>query len=487
MMPSINLSKEVAYDLLHYGNAHWQSSVFRIVGTILLWVILLFTFSQIGFTMYTDIPTVPFYTITVICIMLYFGSCWIAKAPKGSKNTLNIGVSISTEGYNQRKAIMRNFIFQQRQLIDKRNPDGNMSLIVLPEYYARRCTTSSEARHLAERTNCLFMIYGRAMQVTRQAGEHTVLELNCQLRDDLVAEPIKKRLQTTIGGPPSTRWFIPRNLEFEGLELSSEYTTIVAQYMIAKAYLFYSAMEINIRRDPNRVEPPSASYEHLTDQLDFARSIFKEFWISRDAVKSGVPPMDLIRGMLPEDIATTDWNMSLIKYWKWQKSKDLNKLNDVKPLLDEIIQFDPTNTDARLFRAMWHFAMNTDCSSAFADLKRCERARDSTWQFSKAFLHAYQGDLQKAKKLYGKAFKQKAEQDVGFQVEDFIHWALEQEPDKTQLYFCLGLINWKEKDDKELAIENYKRFTQQAPKEFQEEKRLAEAHIETIKGEFESE
>ena len=63
------------------------------------------------------------------------------------------------------------------------------------------------------------------------------------------------------------------------------------------------------------------------------------------------------------------------------------------------------------------------------------------------------------------------------------NWVLEQEPDKIQLHFCLGLVNFLGKGDYARALQDFEKFLEAASKEqFEEQIRLAEAYIGNIRG-----
>jgi hypothetical protein len=68
-------------------------------------------------------------------------------------------------------------------------------------------------------------------------------------------------------------------------------------------------------------------------------------------------------------------------------------------------------------------------------------------------------------------------------IEDFVAWIVEKEPDKTQLHFCLGVINFLCKGDPARAVLDFQKFLEVTPADqFAEEQRLAMAYIDTING-----
>jgi hypothetical protein len=79
--------------------------------------------------------------------------------------------------------------------------------------------------------------------------------------------------------------------------------------------------------------------------------------------------------------------------------------------------------------------------------------------YSDAFLHAYDGDLQAAYRIYKKAFDFPSnDQTLLVQVEEFIQIVIDEEPERIDLYFCLGLLNYRGKFDLGAAQTDFRRF-----------------------------
>ena len=71
------------------------------------------------------------------------------------------------------------------------------------------------------------------------------------------------------------------------------------------------------------------------------------------------------------------------------------------------------------------------------------------------------------------------------QAEEFISRVLDEEPDKAQLHYCLGLLNLLFKGDKTRALEELRRFTEVAPiPEFAREIEAAKSYVQQIAAEL---
>jgi tetratricopeptide (TPR) repeat protein len=151
----------------------------------------------------------------------------------------------------------------------------------------------------------------------------------------------------------------------------------------------------------------------------------------------------------------------------------------------KIRNFTGLNYDAKLMYSIYLFVRNRDIDKAINELKKCKAVRDVTWKYNLAFLYAYKSDLKRAKLIYKSAFKGFSHPNITLQTEVFIEWILEEEPDKIQFYYCLGLINWFDKGDLELAILNFNKFIEtDTCNKFPTETEISKSYLNTIRGEL---
>ena len=126
--------------------------------------------------------------------------------------------------------------------------------------------------------------------------------------------------------------------------------------------------------------------------------------------------------------------------------------------------------------------MHRDLETARSEIRACRNSQDAAWRYSEAFLHAYDGDLQRAYVSYRNAFDSPLnDRTVPTQCEEFIQAIIEEEPDRTWLYYCLGLINHRAKGDPEAAIKDFRRFVDEVDNErFARHVRYARRWIDEI-------
>lgn len=125
------------------------------------------------------------------------------------------------------------------------------------------------------------------------------------------------------------------------------------------------------------------------------------------------------------------------------------------------------NLELLLIRAIEEFVFKRNIVAAINYIGQCKSKSitNTSWKYSAAFLEAYRNNLDKAKQLYDAAISTESGHDIPFQVEGFIAWILEIEPQNIQLNFCLGYLNEKFKNDLVSARQYYANFLSSPCKE----------------------
>jgi tetratricopeptide (TPR) repeat protein len=149
---------------------------------------------------------------------------------------------------------------------------------------------------------------------------------------------------------------------------------------------------------------------------------------------------------------------------------------------------DADNWMAHLREGIYEFLANRNVAMAFEHTSQANNPNDAIWMYNAAFLHAYEGDIDKAYSFYVRAFRKPSTASSHIQSEEFMREILEQEPDKVQLLYCLGLIYLKQRHDLVLAKEAFEDFVQTAPPErFQRWIAFSRKYLEEIDGKLGSE
>jgi hypothetical protein len=170
---------------------------------------------------------------------------------------------------------------------------------------------------------------------------------------------------------------------------------------------------------------------------------------------------------------------------QWAISYDKDLMPQVKDWLDKIDESQKNRPAVNALNAICAFVLDKNADIAMNFVKKPEQKSNPVWQLNMAFLNGFKGNLKHSIQQYRAAARLSIDVDVINQVEGFINWAIEENPHKYQLHYCLGFFNWQIREDKLLAKNNFLRFIELAkPQEFEKEVDLAKEWIHLLESDF---
>lgn len=403
--------------------------------------------------------------IIVISILLLISIIWALyrRLPKNRKGKLGLLVAISIDNIKQRGIITDDFLFHLRDLLQKSKAKYPFHLIVMPQYYAAKISGIDEAQYFLYKSKSHFMIYGRGRIRDFDGKEQHILNLEGIVRHRPIFDEISNSFASEFSELFPRRLIIARENDLFSFEVTADWVRFVAMYIIGIASL-------------------------LSGDLDYSRTLFEELNRRLINIKINLPAIIKIKQRLPSRLAEVYLQQARNYYNYWRKTHSIETLEEVKILVDKLKSVSPNNYNACLLSAVCYFIDNRDIANAKKEIRKCSNIKDGTWMYSSAFLYAYTDDLKKALRMYKRAFAHPVESHVVFEIEEFICWVIEKEPDKIQLYFCLGLLNYHGKGDNASALRDFIKFLEiNSDDRFAEEKRMSEEYIEKIKREIKDE
>jgi len=226
-----------------------------------------------------------------------------------------------------------------------------------------------------------------------------------------------------------------------------------------------------------------ASY--ISGDLIYAKDLFFSLQNEIGSLKTDIIFISKIKQRLPNRLVEVLFNLSLQQYFIYRKTKDISNLNQMGEYLNEIEKYTSSHYPSNLLKSIYLFLSKRDVKSAINVLKRNKDLRDGLWRFNYAFLKAYEGNLDAAHRAYKNAFKYSYPDITPMQIEEFIIDILTEEPDKNQLYYCLGLINYYAKQDLASAKRDFQLFLDKTTEdEYSKHRKLAHNFILRIDSEL---
>lgn len=341
---------------------------------------------------------------------------------------------IAYEDENHGRRLRNDFVARLQSLLHREGPGYPIDLRIQPGAFVEELTNRSAIERFMQQTRGHFLLWGRARQRRLDGEVHHVLELDGWVRHARIQRKVQKKLAGEFQEVFPRNLLIAQENDLFSLRITAAWLEISARYVVALAAL-------------------------VSNDLAYSEQLLRGLETRLKEEKGLPPPLAKIKNRVPlrigEIVRIRIHRLGLA----YQLKRDPELLRQAVPLLDELERYGQTNYSALLHRAQCQFVLDRDVAGALQALERCSKVPDPTWRYSRAFLLAYEGRLSEAGAELRKAFKKDpADPSVPVQSEEFIHIVLEQEPDKAQLYFLLGAINLKAKDDKASARRDLEAF-----------------------------
>jgi len=398
-----------------------------------------------------DLPLWASLTVALAASVTVTLRWWFSVKPKKHpKQAVGIDIAIVSEEPKQQLQVRNDFVATMAKLVESSQSLCNFHLIEHPNHIAAGIKSSKDARELTEKTRGRFLIYGTAKLREIRGEQQHVLELEGLVRHKPIGPEVSQQFSSEFRKVLPSIITIPKESDFFSFLFTAEWIDIVAQYIIGIASL-------------------------VSADLDTAESLFLNLE-KRLLNSSSSPPSPIakIKNSLPVRLAQVYKVRSVKLYDDYWIKRDNQILEEMELWMKKTLKYDPNWYSGHLAQAICDFVLRRDLPAAWESIKKCRKIPDTTWRYSAAFLYAYEGDL-------NKAYREYKNPTVPIQSEDFIHLVLEEEPEKGQLFYCLGLINLRAKKDFVAAKNDFQQFlNSEAADDFPEEQKFVRIQIGEI-------
>ncbi len=378
------------------------------------------------------------------------------KPPVTQKDKIGVAIAINCETKKERQRLKADFINALRNEI-RRGNHQHFHVFELSEYHSEQIDTRDRVIQYQKATGAHLLLYGRCRIRTHEGKSTYVLDLQARVIHLTIPPKVSAQLGLDMRRVFPGRILIPESEELMGFQLTQDIVRDAARYTLGVASLL--------------------SLDAIT-----AFDLHHGLWLQMKQVTETDGDILVghkhIKNKLPNLLVTEGIGCARHFY----VMKPTNYLTEVKKYIDVVQEIDPQNYQAHLLRGVHYFLGDHDIDKAKQEIRKARNERDSTWQFSAAFLEAYEGNLEQAHKIYRRAFKGIVQDDIPIEVEIFINDVLEGEPDKVQLWYCLGMINYFCKGDLQSARRDFARFIELAApiREFSTSVGFAQKYLDEI-------
>jgi hypothetical protein len=339
------------------------------------------------------------------------------RLPRTKKGKVGFVISIAADAASDPSKIRDDFALTLHELLKGGESGRSFHVMKLPEYRAARIVDQDDAQQLRVRCRAHFVIYGRVRLRTIDGRRVHVLHLEGLVAHRSLPPGAKEGISREFAELFPRRVHIAAENDVFSFEFTSEWVNCVARYMIGIAAA-------------------------LSGDLDYAERLYGDTLDLLRGKPDGFPVFRKLSQRLPYRLSEIHLARAVRAYRQWTTLRDETGIAAVARHLDLVTRPDIAFYHIALLRSIVLFVRDRDVKSAIALLRKHRSDVDGTGLYNMGFLYAYAGDLNRATQCYRNAARHRTEPTVIADVEGFICWVLAKEPERYQLHYCLGFINW---------------------------------------------
>ncbi|WP_319478435.1 hypothetical protein [Marispirochaeta aestuarii] len=402
-----------------------------------------------------DLIVNNFIITLLIDLSLTFLWLFYRRLPRVKGKEIGIIFAIANDTEYIKDKIKKDFIEQVLEQIRKIGLD--IKIHVLSEYHTEKLLRNhSLLLRYHRKTNARFILVGKARVRVHKKKDAYAIELNESVMHGNINNELRRELIEDMLSIFPRISMINLEEEFTGFQLTSNIFSFGSLYIIGLSLLY-----------SNRIKE---AYEIHRRVLFYPITVAQKFLSARiDKIKNST-----------KQIIIEEIRLQVYEEYNKDDRIDFKKIGS---LISEAECLNHENYNLFTLQAIYYFKVK-DLEKSFAALHKASRVSDGdyTWIYSEAFLYGYVGELDKAYTCYKKGFRHNAVKNVHIQCEDFILDVLEEEPEKYQLNYCLGLLYYFHHNDFVLAKERFEKFIEQGMKsgEYDRYIEFARNYIEEI-------
>jgi hypothetical protein len=355
----------------------------------------------------------------------------VAPVPRGK---VGVALAITCDDEKHDRQVRADFIMKLQELLTRDPQSANFHLIVLPRHRAERVVALPDANHESAKLRAHFMLYGTVRRRVIRGRESHVIAFEGVVRHALVPASVQNDLASDFTNVLPRRVTLAADSDVFAFEATAEWADVSARYIIGLAAL-------------------------ISGDVAYAERLFLDVERRMASGRPGIEPLRQISNRLPERFRTLydAWLRHLTD--GYTMTRERSYLERADQVATKLLARDPRHPGAKLMKAIAEFSLRRNIAAARDLVSRARLTGDATWRYSLAFLDAYEGNLDAAEAEYQRAFKGPLNDvTVPVQCEEFIAGVIQEEPNRVQLHYCSGLINYYAKRDCTGATRDFMAF-----------------------------
>ncbi|QDS98120.1 hypothetical protein [Adhaeretor mobilis] len=423
--------------LIEKGRDFWKSPIALFVILTVVVVGLLKIFANDTFD---NIDLAEWLIAVLAAIAVVVGWAYFRRIPKPARDKVGFGIAIEFEEPKQQVSVRSDLISKLRTLLSQHDSVHQFELIEFSQHTCKAIDRSSASK-LLRKSQCRFLIFGLARIREQQGKLLHVFDLSGIVSHAPIDTNKASQLQAEFSTVLPSRLNVGKDGDFFSFEFTARWFDIITRYIVGVAAYH------------------TRDYKYAESLLiDLEQELMGKF-------EDKLPAIAHIKQWIPGRLRVIYKEMADIQSHRYFIGRDKSSLEELENITDKLQARWPKDKFARHHKALTAFVLRRDVERARLEIEACSNDADNVWLFSLAFLDAYGGDLQAAYRNYCKAFEiPLTSNSVPLQVEEFIQIVMNEEPDRKDLLFCVGLVNYRSKRDLDAAERDFSEFLEHTEK-----------------------
>lgn len=403
--------------------------------------------------------SVAVFIFLIPSLAILVGWLWARRVPKTKNGKVGFAISLWCSDEEAACKVREDFVLSLQRLIKSGRTGRSFQFIEIPAFIAENIIDHDDAQELRLKTKAHFIIYGRVRTRQVDGSDRYFLELDGIVAHKPIADDVSQRLAIEFSELLPRKVLLARENDLLSFQFTSEWAEIVAKYIIGIA-------------------------SAVSGDIQYAEDLYSDVRAKIQQIETDFPVFVNLRKRIPQRFAELHEAKARHAYEMWVSTHDkthIMKLGEFLKIYNA--ENEAHKTPAMLTYSAIHYFLSTrNVENSVKCLNQIpKQARDAIWHFNHAFLAAYQGDLKQSNRYYRNGMNYQITPDLIAKIEDFLCSILAEEPDKAQLHFCLGLLNWKIKGDNLQATKDFNEFLAAgAAKDFHKEIKLVAKWLKKI-------
>lgn len=447
--------------------------------------------------------------LTILVIMVIVAAIWwhFRKLPKTRTDHIGVVIHIKCEDTQEYEFIHTDFILPLKKRFKDLSLKDPFDFIEIPQDCINGLLNREEVEEIRIKTEAHFIFHGQVRKRKTEGKVSYIMDLGGGL---VVHAPIlgKDSVQfskeiTELMVLPDEEKIISTDNEFPDIGIHSEYYTVIIEYIIGLAANFSKDWQLSL-----------SLFQNALNLLENAQKQHKKQYKTYDQLKPKIKEKIIYLHILEAN--------RLVGLWR--ETNDLKYIQKAKNHLDKV---SGSEKNKNMLFAIIEFIEHQNVKKIESLIKKALKSMDPASPYGKrdrtlgycnlAFLYGYSENFDNARRFYLKGSStfwqvkytleteneenvtpkkhnyilRTGEQtwwiDKANEIEDFIHWALENEPQKYGLHYNLGYFYLLIKGDLELARGHFNKFLDKCPsnnKKMKNIRRKIQKNIQNIDNEL---